>query len=74
MRCFSPEGIALASPDLQASLRQHQAGNLDAAVAGYRAFLQEQPNHAEANRLLGLALFARGQVAPAREALERAAG
>jgi predicted O-linked N-acetylglucosamine transferase (SPINDLY family) len=36
--------------------------------------LQEQPNHAEANRLLGLALFARGQLAPAREALERAAG
>jgi predicted O-linked N-acetylglucosamine transferase (SPINDLY family) len=64
----------LASPDLHASLRQHQAGNLDAAIAGYRAFLQEQPNHAEANRLLGLALFARGQVAPAREALERAAG
>jgi predicted O-linked N-acetylglucosamine transferase (SPINDLY family) len=64
----------LASPDLHASLRQHQAGNLDAAIAGYGAFLQEQPNHAEANRLLGLALFARGQVAPAREALERAAG
>jgi predicted O-linked N-acetylglucosamine transferase (SPINDLY family) len=64
----------LASPDLHASLRQHQAGNLDAAMAGYRAFLQEQPNHAEANRLLGLALFARGQVADAREALERAAG
>jgi protein O-GlcNAc transferase len=63
----------LASPDLQASLRQHQAGNLDAAIAGYRAFLQQEPNHAEANRLLGLALFSRGQVAPAREALERAA-
>ena len=64
----------MASPDLHASLRQHQAGNLDAAMAGYRALLQEQPDHAEANRLLGLALFARGQVAPAREALERAAG
>jgi tetratricopeptide (TPR) repeat protein len=58
---------------LHASLSQHQAGNLDAAMAGYRAFLQEQPNHAEANRLLGLALFARGQVADARAALERAA-
>jgi len=64
----------LASPDLHASLRQHQAGNLDAAMAGYRAFLQEQPNHAEANRLLGLVLFARGQVADARAAMERAAG
>ena len=63
----------MALPDLQASLRQHQAGNLDAAIAGYRAFLQQQPEHAEANRMLGLALFARGQVAPAREALERAA-
>ncbi|MCA3361711.1 MAG: tetratricopeptide repeat protein [Roseomonas sp.] len=63
----------MASPDLQASLRQHQAGNLDAAIAGYRALLQQQPNHVEANRLLGLALFARGQVAPAREALESAA-
>ena len=64
----------MASPDLHASLRQHQAGNLDVAMAGYRAFLQEQPNHAEANRLLGLVLFARGQVADARAALERAAG
>ena len=45
----------MASPDLQASLRQHQAGNLDAAIAGYRAFLQLEPQHAEANRLLGLA-------------------
>jgi len=63
----------LASPDLQASIRQHQAGNLDAAIAGYRGFLQQEPDHAEANRLMGLALFARGQVAPAREALERAA-
>ncbi|MCA3313155.1 MAG: tetratricopeptide repeat protein [Roseomonas sp.] len=63
----------MASPDLHASLRQHQAGNLDAAIAGYRALLQEQPNHVEANRLLGLALFARGEVAPAREAFERAA-
>ena len=63
----------MASPDLQASLRQHQAGNLAAAIAGYRAFLQQQPNHAEANRLLGLAQFARGQLAPACEALERAA-
>ena len=64
----------MASPDLQASFRQHQAGNLDAAIAGYRAFLQQQPQHAEANRLLGLALFGRGEVAPAREVLERAAG
>jgi predicted O-linked N-acetylglucosamine transferase (SPINDLY family) len=62
----------LASPDLQASFRQHQAGNLDAAIAGYRAFLQQQPQHAEANRLLGLALFGRGEVASAREALENA--
>lgn len=62
----------MAPPDLQASLRQHQAGNLDAAIAGYRAFLQLEPQHAEANRLLGLALFARGQVADARGALERA--
>jgi predicted O-linked N-acetylglucosamine transferase (SPINDLY family) len=63
----------LASPDLQASLRQHQAGNLDAAIAGYRAVLQQEPHHAEAHRLLGLALFARGEVAPARAALESAA-
>ncbi|MBM3587571.1 MAG: tetratricopeptide repeat protein, partial [Alphaproteobacteria bacterium] len=69
---FNPEGNALASPDLQASLRQHQAANLDAAIAGYRAFLQQQPDHAEAHRLLGLALFARGEVAPARAALEHA--
>ena len=63
----------MAAPDLQASLRQHQAGNLDAAMAGYRALLKRRPEHVEANRLLGLALFARGQVVDAREALERAA-
>ena len=62
----------MASPDLQASFRQHQAGKLDVAIAGYRAFLQQQPKHAEANRLLGLALFGRGEVALAREALESA--
>ncbi|MFM8614562.1 MAG: tetratricopeptide repeat protein, partial [Alphaproteobacteria bacterium] len=45
---------------------------LDAAIAGYRAILQQEPNHAEANRLLGLALFARGELAPARAALEHA--
>jgi predicted O-linked N-acetylglucosamine transferase (SPINDLY family) len=70
---LSLEGIALAPPDLQASLRQQQAGNLDAAIAGYRAVLQQEPHHAEAHRLLGLALFARGEVAPARAALESAA-
>ena len=37
----------MASPDLQASLRQHQAGNLDAAIAGYRAFLHLEPQQAE---------------------------
>ena len=62
----------MASPDLQASLRQHQAGKLDAAIAGYRAILRREPNHVEANRLLGLALFARGEVAPALAALEHA--
>jgi predicted O-linked N-acetylglucosamine transferase (SPINDLY family) len=62
----------LASPDLQASLRQHQAGKLDAAIAGYRAILRQEPQHVEANRLLGLALFARGEVAPALAALEHA--
>ncbi|MCA3281112.1 MAG: tetratricopeptide repeat protein [Roseomonas sp.] len=63
----------MASPDLQASLRQHQAGNLDAAIAGYRAFLQEYPYNLEALQLLGRALFARGEAAPALEALEHAA-
>jgi len=62
----------LASPDLQASLRRHQAGNLDAAIAGYRALLRQEPQHVEAHRLLGLALFARGEVAPALAALEHA--
>jgi len=62
----------LASPDLQASLRQHQAGKLDAAIAGYRAILRQEPQHVEAHRLLGLALFARGEVAPALAALEHA--
>lgn len=72
-RRFSLEGIALASPHLQASIRHHQAGNLDAAIAGYRAFLKKYADDVQAMRLLGLALFARGQMAAAVEALDRAA-
>lgn len=63
----------MALPDLHEPLRHHQGGNLEAAITGYRAFLRQQPDHAEAHQLLGLALFARGDIQPAREALERAA-
>ena len=35
----------MASPDLQASLRQHQSGNLDAAIAGYRAYRMMWQRH-----------------------------
>lgn len=67
------EGNAVALPDLHEPLRHHQGGNLEAAITGYRAFLRQQPDHAEAHRLLALALFAHGQIASAREAMENAA-
>ncbi|HYC03491.1 MAG TPA: tetratricopeptide repeat protein [Azospirillaceae bacterium] len=43
---------------LQAALAAHNAGRLDAAEAGYRAILQDDPSHAHANNNLAVLLRA----------------
>ena len=41
----------------QEALRAHQAGNLEAAEAGYREVLGLNPDHADANHFLGSELI-----------------
>jgi len=50
----------------------HQRGDPDAAIAGYRDVLAEQPGHAPAHYLLGVLLGQMGQGAAAQEALAAA--
>ncbi len=47
----------------------HRADDLDAAVDGYRRFLDERPGHVAARVALGRALLASGDAAGAREEL-----
>ncbi len=53
----------------RASVAAHQAGNTDAAIAGYRSVLAEQPGHAPAHYLLGLLLRDRGEASEAEREL-----
>jgi len=46
---------------LQAAYNHHQAGHLDAAVAGYRQVLQMDPRQPDANHFLGLIAHQSGQ-------------
>ncbi|HTR58099.1 MAG TPA: tetratricopeptide repeat protein [Casimicrobiaceae bacterium] len=50
----------------------HEAGELDAAIAGYRDVLAEQPDYAPAQHLLGVLLRDRGQRHDAERAFEAA--
>ena len=50
----------------------HEAGEMNAAIAGYRAVLAEQPDYAPAQHLLGVLLRDRGQRREAEQALEAA--
>ena len=63
-------------PDLSAMLaqamRRHGAGELDAAAALYRQVLATQPQHPDANHLLGVAAHQRGRHQQAVEHIERA--
>jgi predicted O-linked N-acetylglucosamine transferase (SPINDLY family) len=56
----SKHSAAETSAAWRAAVAEHQAGNADAAVAGYRALLAEQPNYAPAQHLLGILLRDRG--------------
>lgn len=57
---------------LQQAIAQHQRGELDAAVAGYRALLAEHPWQFDVLRLLGAALAARGEDLRAVDEYDRA--
>jgi tetratricopeptide (TPR) repeat protein len=50
----------------------HQQGRLEAAEPIYRTLLRQDPNDAEVNYLLGIALLAQGQAKEAAEKLGRA--
>ena len=50
----------------------HQINELDRAEAIYRRFLEEEPNHPEANRLLGLLHHQRGRLERSLARLQRA--
>jgi Flp pilus assembly protein TadD len=55
-----------------AALRDHQSGNLAAAIAAYRAILDRDPDIADAWHLLGVALHQTGKSTPARRMIETA--
>ena len=57
---------------LQPGLAHHQAGRLDQAQAYYQSMLAEQPDHAEANHLLGVAFGMQGRLGEAIVCLQKA--
>ncbi|AFY70653.1 glycosyl transferase family 9 [Thalassoporum mexicanum PCC 7367] len=63
-RATTPELAAL----LKNAIANHQADQINAAIALYRQFLNQQPEHIEANYLLGVAL---GQIGEQEQAIEQ---
>jgi protein O-GlcNAc transferase len=57
---------------LQAGLRHHEAGRIDQAEALYRRVLSVEPRQPDALHLLGMAAFARGDHAVARDLVTQA--
>lgn len=57
---------------LQSALAHHQAGRLAEAEQAYRQILQQQPDHGDAQNLLGALLCQRGQLDDAIPLLESA--
>lgn len=57
---------------LKAALQYHQAGELTQAEKRYRQVLQQQPHHAEACHLLGIATFQLGRIQDAIALYQRA--
>lgn len=60
-------GEALAS-----AFKHHQAGRLEEAVALYRRILAARPEHADANHLLGVVAYQRGDHGRAIQLIEKA--
>ncbi len=65
--------MTAADDPFPAALAAHRRGDLDTALAGYRASLSQAPDAPEILRLFGLALYQRGALAEARNVLSRAA-
>jgi predicted TPR repeat methyltransferase/lipoprotein NlpI len=59
-------------PALQQALHEHQAGRLEQAKALYQHFLLEQPDHANAQQLLGMLFGQTAQYEAALHYLEKA--
>src|SRR6185437_1643808 len=57
---------------LQQAFAHHSAGRLEAAALSYRAVLARDPDHTEANHLLGVIRFQQGHTGEARTHLARA--
>lgn len=62
----------MTSAALHHALRAHQSGDLSSAEAGYRAILQQDPQHVDALYLLGDLLQSSGRPADAIEPLRQA--
>jgi tetratricopeptide (TPR) repeat protein len=60
------------TPEYTAAVAFHQQGQLDCAIARYRAVLERQPGHAEARANLGAALRAAAQLPEAVACLRQA--
>lgn len=77
---FACPGLAQELPEqvLQQAVAAHQAGDLGAAIRGYRAYLKVRPDAIDARSNLGAALASTGRYAEAiaeyREALKRSPG
>ncbi|MBW6399203.1 tetratricopeptide repeat protein [Roseomonas sp. HJA6] len=63
-----------AAVDLRQCVALHQAGRLDEAIHCYRRALPQDRGGIQVNRLLGLALFAKGEAAQALTHLRAAVG
>lgn len=57
---MSADGSATIQQNLQAAVGHHQAGRLAEAVEIYQSILARQPDHADANHLLGVAAHQNG--------------
>lgn len=58
---------------LDRALREHQAGNLERALAGYRQILQRQPGHALALHMSGVIAYQTGEYGESINLISRAA-
>lgn len=56
----------------ETAVQKHQAGRIDEAIADYRVLLDDQPDHPDLQRLLGVALLQSGNIDEAIATLRQA--